>query len=74
MSLLLLSHILIFRSLSPRTGIAFPTTVSVNNVIQNFSPVPSDKEAAAQSLKSEDIVKIVVGAHIDGFPVVSGET
>ncbi|GAA5949872.1 hypothetical protein JCM21900_004233 [Sporobolomyces salmonicolor] len=55
-------------------GIAFPTTVSVNNTIQNFSPVPSDKEAAELALKKDDLVKIVVGAHIDGYPVVSGET
>ncbi|GAA5838976.1 hypothetical protein JCM3766R1_004546 [Sporobolomyces carnicolor] len=55
-------------------GIAYPTTISVNNVIQGFSPVPSDKEGAAQTLKSEDVVKIVVGAHIDGYPVVAGET
>ncbi|BGP14540.1 hypothetical protein JCM10213_001888 [Rhodosporidiobolus nylandii] len=55
-------------------GIAFPTTLSVNNVLQNFSPVPSDKEGAAQTLKADDVVKITVGAHIDGFPVVSGET
>ncbi|GAA6019486.1 hypothetical protein JCM10207_001405 [Rhodosporidiobolus poonsookiae] len=55
-------------------GIAFPTTVSVNNVLQNFSPVPSDKEGSEQTLKKDDVVKIVVGAHIDGYPVVSGET
>ncbi|BGP38573.1 hypothetical protein JCM10450v2_002522 [Rhodotorula kratochvilovae] len=55
-------------------GIAFPTTLSVNNVLQNFSPALSDKEAAAQTLKKDDVVKIVVGAHIDGYPVVSGET
>ncbi|GAA5892609.1 hypothetical protein JCM5296_006174 [Sporobolomyces johnsonii] len=55
-------------------GIAFPTTVSVNNTIQNFSPVPSDKEAAELALKKDDLVKIVVGAHIDGYPVVAGET
>ncbi|GAA5869369.1 hypothetical protein JCM16303_000445 [Sporobolomyces ruberrimus] len=55
-------------------GIAHPTTISVNNVIQGFSPVPSDKEAAAQALKADDIVKIVCGAHIDGYPVVAGET
>ncbi|CEQ41908.1 SPOSA6832_03645, partial [Sporobolomyces salmonicolor] len=61
------------RSCAP-PGIAFPTTVSVNNTIQNFSPVPSDKEAAELALKKDDLVKIVVGAHIDGYPVVSGET
>lgn len=55
-------------------GVAFPTTVSVNNVLQHFSPVPSDKEGAAQTLKKDDVVKVVVGAHIDGYPVVSGET
>ncbi|GAA5835914.1 hypothetical protein JCM9279_002141 [Rhodotorula babjevae] len=55
-------------------GIAYPTTLSVNNVLQNFSPALSDKEAAAQTLKKDDVLKVVVGAHIDGYPVVSGET
>ncbi|GAA6061054.1 hypothetical protein JCM10212_000097 [Sporobolomyces blumeae] len=55
-------------------GIAHPTTISVNNVVQGFSPVPSDKEGAAQALKADDLVKVVVGAHIDGYPVVAGET
>ncbi|GAA6037970.1 hypothetical protein JCM8097_009515 [Rhodosporidiobolus ruineniae] len=55
-------------------GIAFPTTVSVNNVLQNFTPVPSDKEGSAQTLKKDDVVKFTVGAHIDGYPVVAGET
>ncbi|GAA5875468.1 hypothetical protein JCM8547_001676, partial [Rhodosporidiobolus lusitaniae] len=54
--------------------IAFPTTVSVNNVLQHFTPVPSDKEGSTQTLKNDDVVKFVVGAHIDGYPVVTGET
>lgn len=58
----------------PLSGIAFPSTLSVNNVLQHFSPVESDKEAAAQTFKKDDVVKVVVGAHIDGYPIVSGET
>ena len=76
-------------------GIAFPTTVSVNNVICNYRPLPialppptpaasddkKDGDAAAtapvvaqQELKAGDVVKFQLGAHIDGFASIVGET
>jgi curved DNA binding protein len=78
-------------------GISFPTSVNVNNVIANFSPLPinlpapaasSEDGAAAkengassnastsaqQELKSGDILKIQLGAHIDGYASIIGET
>jgi len=54
-------------------GIAFPTCVSVNNTVAHFSPVPSDP-ASAQTLAKNDVVKLHLGAHIDGFAAVSAET
>jgi len=45
-------------------GIAFPTCVSVNNVVGHFSPLPED---APVILKDGDLVKIDLGAHIDGY-------
>ncbi|KAK4704218.1 hypothetical protein P7C70_g1994, partial [Phenoliferia sp. Uapishka_3] len=55
-------------------GIAFPTSLSVNSKLQNFSPVPSDEEGAATVLASNDLVKIALGAHIDGYAVIAAET
>lgn len=54
-------------------GIAFPTSLSINSTLQNFSPLPSDPTAATV-LVANDVVKIALGAHIDGHAVVSAET
>lgn len=55
-----------------KKGIAFPTCISVNNIICYYSPLRSD--TAAYVLKDGDVVKINLGAHIDGLPVVGGHT
>jgi len=54
-------------------GIAFPTSISVNNVVSHFSPLASDPQAS-QKLAKGDVVKIHLGAHIDGFAAISAET
>jgi len=54
-----------------KKGIAFPTCVSVNNCICHFSPVPSE---ADYTLKDEDVVKVDLGAHVDGFIAVVAHT
>jgi len=51
-------------------GIAFPTCLSVNEVMGHFSPVPED----SSKLKNEDCVKIELGAHIDGFAAQAAHT
>lgn len=56
-----------------RAGVAFPTSLSVNSDIQNANVLPSDK-TAKQTLAVNDVVKICLGAHIDGYPVVAAET
>jgi len=43
-------------------GIAFPTCVSVNNVVCHYSPLKDD----TTTLKEGDVVRIDLGAHIDG--------
>lgn len=55
-------------------GLAYPTTISVNGVVSNFSPLPSDKDQAALALKDGDLVKIQIGAHIDGYATIAGES
>ncbi|XP_055626006.1 proliferation-associated protein 2G4 [Toxorhynchites rutilus septentrionalis] len=52
-------------------GIAFPTCISVNNCICHFSPSKNDPD---YTLKAGDVVKIDLGAHIDGFIAVAAHT
>ncbi|VDB83745.1 unnamed protein product [Peniophora sp. CBMAI 1063] len=54
-------------------GIAFPTSISVNNTVAHFSPLASDPSADL-TLAKDDVVKLHLGAHIDGFAAVSAET
>jgi len=44
-------------------GVAFPTCVSVNNVVGHFSPLSTETTI----LVDGDVVKIDLGAHFDGF-------
>merc|ERR1711972_1122042 len=52
-------------------GIAFPTCLSVNHAICHFSPLVSETD---QILAEGDMVKIDMGAHIDGFIAVVAHT
>jgi len=54
-------------------GLAFPTSVSVNNCVAHFSPLASDP-LSSLTLAKDDVVKIHLGAHIDGFAAISAET
>ncbi|CAK9442150.1 uncharacterized protein LODBEIA_P58930 [Lodderomyces beijingensis] len=54
-------------------GIAYPTTVSPNHVPAHLAPVSVDDEANVE-LKDGDVVSIQLGAQIDGFPAIVGET
>lgn len=54
-------------------GSAFPTTISINQVICNNAPL-SNQEGYKQALKSGDVVKVQLGSHIDGFPAIAAET
>uniref|UniRef100_A0A2K6NHG0 Peptidase M24 domain-containing protein n=1 Tax=Rhinopithecus roxellana TaxID=61622 RepID=A0A2K6NHG0_RHIRO len=47
-----------------RKGIAFPTSILVNNCVCHFSPLRSDKDCI---LKEGDLVKIDLGVHVDAF-------
>jgi len=52
-------------------GIAFPTCISVNNVICHYTPLLSEPDTV---LADGDLIKIDLGAHIDGFIAVVAET
>ncbi|URD82345.1 Proliferation-associated protein 2G4, partial [Musa troglodytarum] len=51
-------------------GVGFPTCISVNNTVCHFSPLGSDEAV----LEANDIVKIDMGCHIDGFIAVVAHT
>jgi methionine aminopeptidase len=51
-------------------GLAFPTTISVNEVCAYNSPLPED----STTLKEGDLVKVELGVHIDGFPAFVGHS
>ncbi|XP_046684240.1 proliferation-associated protein 2G4 [Homalodisca vitripennis] len=54
-----------------KKGVAFPTCVSVNNCICHFSPLHSEPDYL---LKNNDVVKVDLGAHVDGFIAVVAHT
>ena len=49
---------------------AFPTSISVNEVCAHNSPLPED----STSIKEGDLVKVELGVHIDGFPAFVGHS
>lgn len=55
-------------------GIAFPTSVSPNAIADHLSPISADDEAANLTLKNGDVVKIRLGAQIDGFASIVSDT
>merc|ERR1719284_1765289 len=52
-------------------GIPFPTCISVNNCICHFSPLTTEPDV---TIADGDMVKIDLGAHIDGFIAVVAHT
>eukprot|EP01138_Halocafeteria_seosinensis_P011979 gb/GECG01012242.1/.p1 GENE.gb/GECG01012242.1/~~gb/GECG01012242.1/.p1 ORF type:complete len:214 (+),score=43.09 gb/GECG01012242.1/:1-642(+) len=59
-----------FKSKKIEKGIAFPTSLSVNECVCHFSPLPDED----QELKAGDVVKVDLGAHIDGYIGVVAHT
>lgn len=52
-------------------GVAFPVCISVNNVVCNHSPLPTEE---LLPLAAGDVVKIDLGCHIDGYISVAAHT
>lgn len=52
-------------------GLSFPTTISINEVLCNHSPF-HDEDGV--KLHGNDVVKIHIGCHIDGYPVSAAKT
>ncbi len=55
-------------------GIATPTTVSPSSHVTPFTALVSDAEDAALEIHTGDLVKVQLGAQIDGFGAIVGNT
>ena len=56
---------------SQERGIAEPTSISVNSCVRWYSPLPDEE---GYILQEGDVVTVSVGAHIDGYAVLSSQT
>ncbi|RJE21754.1 curved dna-binding protein [Aspergillus sclerotialis] len=52
-------------------GIAHPTTVSPSSHVTPYTPLVSEKEEAETTLKAGEVVKVQLGAQIDGFGTIA---
>ncbi|MCJ1482243.1 Curved DNA-binding protein (42 kDa protein) [Schaereria dolodes] len=55
-------------------GIAHPTTVSPSSFVTPYTPLSSDPGDASIVLKQDEVVKIQLGAQIDGFGTIVCDT
>ncbi|KAK4919362.1 hypothetical protein LTR66_016804 [Elasticomyces elasticus] len=62
----------VYKGKKIQKGIATPCTISPSSHVTPFTPIVSDVEDAALELKGGEIVKIQLGAQIDGFGVIVG--
>ena len=54
-------------------GIAFPTCVNPNHIPAHLAPV-SEKDDANLTLNTGDVVNVMLGVQIDGFPAIVADT
>lgn len=55
-------------------GISHPTTVSPSSFVTPYTPLSTDAEDAAMVLKPGEVIKIQLGAQIDGFGTIVCDT
>lgn len=60
----------IFKNKGIEKGIAFPTCISVNDVVCHYSPFPDE----SVKLAAGDVVKIDLGCYIDGYVALAANT
>lgn len=54
-------------------GIAFPTCTNPNQIPAHLAPC-NKEEPANMTLKEGDVVNVMLGVHVDGFPSIVAET
>lgn len=55
-------------------GIGHPTTISPSSYVTPYTPLVSDAEEAGATIKKGEVVKIQLGAQIDGFGTIVCDT
>ncbi|CUS15025.1 unnamed protein product [Tuber aestivum] len=55
-------------------GIAFPTTVSPNDILTPYTPLATDPGESEIAIRKGDVLKIQLGAQLDGYPAIVGDT
>ncbi|KAF2147361.1 uncharacterized protein K452DRAFT_314540 [Aplosporella prunicola CBS 121167] len=55
-------------------GVGHPTTISPGPYVTPYTPLKSDAEEAARTLKAGDVIKIQLGAQIDGLGTIVCDT
>ena len=63
-----------FQRLNVVLGISHPTTISPSSFVTPYTPLASDPADAATVLKPGEVVKIQLGAQIDGFGTIVCDT
>ncbi|CAD6505431.1 BgTH12-00922 [Blumeria graminis f. sp. triticale] len=64
----------VYRGKKIAKGISHPTTVSPSSFITPYTPLLSDEAEAAVTLREGEVVKIQLGAQIDGFGTIVCDT
>ncbi|MCJ1240666.1 Curved DNA-binding protein (42 kDa protein) [Varicellaria rhodocarpa] len=64
----------VYKGKKTTKGIAHPTTVSPSSFVTPYTPLASDPTDAATVLKPGEVVKIQLGAQIDGFGTIVCDT
>lgn len=59
---------------SKAKGASHPTTISPSSHVTPFTPLVSDADEAQTTIKAGEVVKIQLGAQIDGFGTIVGST
>jgi len=54
-------------------GVAFPTSICINNCAAHFNPLETDADAEVE-LSKGDVITIQLGCHIDGYTSMTAQT
>ena len=63
-----------FRGLTLLLGISHPTTISPSSYVTPYTPLSSDASEAETALKKGEVIKVQLGAQIDGFGTIVCDT
>ncbi|CRG83687.1 curved DNA-binding protein (42 kDa protein) [Talaromyces islandicus] len=64
----------VFKGKKITKGIGHPTTVSPSSFVTPYTPLVSDTEEAETTIKAGEVIKIQLGAQIDGFGTIVSDT